>query len=214
MSRYLEKAGEDKQDLYLQCVKCLEASIVVFKLLLNFMSVAFSVPKDYHREVIGNKVSIMLKQLEVNYKILATEDQKKPSFKYLEAVAMVRCILASTAEILVSSSGSEVRDEVLLVNLVEKVCCDGALNSVVVGPGIFLVRQICKRFGFDDLKDLMKLHRWILPKELAIQDVSSIYLPLLGGCLVYSDCIKHTTSTQRNVRLLYLSVRTLPYMLK
>ncbi len=126
-------------------------------------------------------VQHVYKQLEKMYDVLSgtsKENQEKPQLPYLKAVAMVRCILvivSDTLARLVSNNQLEddlSSDENRLVELVEKLCCDARVNSDDVGPSIFLLRQIYKRFGSDCLKALAKNYTWVLPKHLVPTDVS------------------------------------------
>ena len=110
-------------------------------------------------------------------KVLSQHDPRKDIFtlQYFEAVAKLRYALAVVAELLytqVERKNAYSRDGRELLELAKQCCISAALNDEDAGPGVFLVKQIYRRYGKTLLTTLTsnRAMGWIVPPHLRKSD--------------------------------------------
>ena len=110
---------------------------------------------------------------EANH-VLLQHDPRKYIFtlQYFEAVAKLRYALAVVAELLYTQEGTHSRDGRKLLEIAKQCCISSALNDENAGPGVFLVKQIYRRYGNTFLTTLTsnRAMGWIVPPHLRKSD--------------------------------------------
>lgn len=99
-----------------------------------------------------------------------------PTLEYLEGVAKVRYSLSVVAELLKSKQSGHSFKE--LLRAAERLCSDGKINCIdptgrqyTLGPVIYLMKLIARRYGMPFLKVTAEYHEWIIPAELKSDEV-------------------------------------------
>ena len=116
----------------------------------------------------------------------------KYQLAFLEGVSKVRYSLSIVAEIL-NQSSENIDDDRDLLAAAEKICTDSDLNFVnisnhcnTLGPSIYLVRLLTKRYGMPCLKFVAEAHKWILPDDIKPKEVSINFIINLYQYLYYA----------------------------
>jgi len=116
------------------------------------------------------------------------------TIEYLEAIASIRCYFHEVAKVFNSICGehhSLVNDaEHELIDKVKMLCTNQSMNktidSVITGPGIYLIRLLVRKYGFSTLIKLSKIFKWVVPEELSSPDqVRKQYL-MMTTILIYT----------------------------
>ena len=97
------------------------------------------------------------------------------TLQHFEAVAKLRYALAVVAELLytqVEKKCAHSREELELLEKAKQCCISPALNDEDAGPGVFLVKQIYRRYGKAFLTTLTsnRAMEWIVPLHLRKSD--------------------------------------------
>ena len=95
---------------------------------------------------------------------------KKSTVHYLEAIAGIRFAFLEIANLL----HSEREDCIDLFELARDVCTDPAINTSdftvndrdVVGPAVYLLKLLVRKYGFPCLKQVYEKFNWIIPEGL------------------------------------------------
>ena len=113
--------------------------------------------------------------LEGFYALQETGCQDSPSFEYLEGIAKVRFALSVVAEVLNSEENIQF---VKLLRAGGKVCSDHQINCIdttgrknTVGPVIYLLKLMVRRYGMPCLKAAAEIYEWLIPFELKSEEV-------------------------------------------
>ena len=92
---------------------------------------------------------------------------------YLEGIAKLRYSLTVVAELLHcqyngEKQGHHTRDSQLLIEMANKCCSDYNFNKDDTGPGVFLVKQLARQYGFTFLFNVTsdKTMQWVIPVSL------------------------------------------------
>ena len=92
---------------------------------------------------------------------------------YLEGIAKLRYSLTVVAELLHCQysgerQGYHTHDSQLLIEMASKCCSDYNLNKDDTGPGVFLVKQIARQYGFTFLTNVTsdRTMQWVTPVSL------------------------------------------------
>ncbi len=97
------------------------------------------------------------------------------TLQYFEAVAKLRYALAVVAELLytrVERKDAHSREGRELLEIAKQCCISPALNDEDAGPGVYLVKQIYRRYGKAFLTTLTsnRAMEWIVPQHLRKSD--------------------------------------------
>ena len=97
------------------------------------------------------------------------------TLQYFEAVAKLRYALAVVAEFLythVERKDTHSHDGRELLEITKQCCIAPALNDEDAGPGVYLVKQIYRRYGKAFLTTLTsnRAMEWIVPQHLRKSD--------------------------------------------
>ena len=99
-----------------------------------------------------------------------------PSVEYLEGVAKIRCALSVVAEMLVEVPIDEVDQD--LLKAAKSLCTNDVVNCIdtnelqnTVGPAIYLIKLLVRRYGMPYLKSACDVHDWIIPSALKPEEV-------------------------------------------
>ena len=95
---------------------------------------------------------------------------KKSTVHYLEAIAGIRFAFLEIANLL----HSDREDCIDLFELAEDVCTDPTINTSdftvsgtdVVGPAVYLLKLLVRKYGFPCLKQVYEQFNWIIPEGL------------------------------------------------
>ena len=92
---------------------------------------------------------------------------------YLEGIAKLRYSLTVVAELLYcqysgEKQGHHTRDSQLLIEMASRCCSDYNVNKDDTGPGVFLVKQLARQYGFTFLFNVAsdKTMQWVIPVSL------------------------------------------------
>ena len=117
----------------------------------------------------------LLELLRDGYKVLKSSEHKSSAvtFEYLEAVAKIRYVCFSVAKLrleMTNDCGTQ-SDSTRLMNQLQQVCQDASINTIDIGPGIFLVKQIARQHDPRLLDKLsMEKAKWVVPECLRLND--------------------------------------------
>ena len=117
----------------------------------------------------------LLELLRDGYKVLKSSEHKSSAvtFEYLEAVAKIRYVCFSVAKLrleMTNDCGTQ-SDSTRLMNQLQHVCQDASINTIDIGPGIFLVKQIARQHDPRLLDKLsMEKAKWVIPECLRLND--------------------------------------------
>ena len=96
-----------------------------------------------------------------------------PNLEYLEGVAKVRYSLSFVAEVIKNGEGF-----VDLLRAAGRMCSDHEVNCIdpsgsrdTVGPAIYLLKLLVRRYGMPCLKAAAETYDWIVPAELQSDEV-------------------------------------------
>ena len=92
------------------------------------------------------------------------------TFEYLEAVAKIRYVCYKVAKLLTQQHDDSDHSKQQLIKRVQVICQDKTINTIDIGPGIFLVKQIAREYDqttFDELS-INEKTKWIIPDCLKI----------------------------------------------
>ena len=124
---------------------------------------------------LSTQVQQACRLLQDGYSMMAQHFSQKHQPEYLEGVSKVRYSLSVVADVL---SRSEHDDHQKLLEVAEKVCTDTDINVVnhfqhisVVGPSIYLVKLLIRRYGMPCLKATAEAYKWILPDDIRPKEV-------------------------------------------
>ena len=103
---------------------------------------------------------------------------------YLESIAGIRYAIAEVACLLNSTdvgnkSLIEQQQQYELIQLAEEICTDSSINTTdfsasgedVVGPAVYLLKLLVRRYGFPCLRKVSEQHQWIIPEGLITTDL-------------------------------------------
>ena len=140
--------------------------------------------KAYSRKPLEDKVHGISQTLKNSHRVLCDyECNPVVNITYLEAMAGVRFCLQEVAKIMNSLyCGSQTLEAISesMIDLLEyarDICNDPTINTTdfnssadVVGPGVYLVKLLVRRFGYSCLKQVSEIHNWIIPEGLKPAD--------------------------------------------
>lgn len=102
---------------------------------------------------------------------------------YLEGVAGIRFAVMEVASLLHSHclNVATVKTspwQYQLIQCAEELCADPAVNTTdftvssedVVGPAVYLLKLLVRKYGFPCLKQVSDQHQWIIPEGLRTAD--------------------------------------------
>ena len=140
----------------------------------------------YKEHSSGDKIQATVAILTKSYKVFKehkVDPKVTVTIGYLEAVAGIRFALMEIANLL-HSQCSGVRNHMYvgwrdlskfeLLQLAENVCTDPAINTSdftvsgrdVVGPAVYLLKLLVRKYGFPCLKQVYEEFNWIIPEGL------------------------------------------------
>ena len=157
----------------------------------------------YKEHSSGDKIQATVAILTKSYKVFKehkVDPKVTVTIGYLEAVAGIRFSLMEIANLLHSQcSGAQDhfswhdQSEFELLQLAENVCTDPAINTKdftvsgrdVVGPAVYLLKLLVRKYGFPCLKQVSGKLNWIIPKGLCTSDQVCINQSLSTLFLIY-----------------------------
>ena len=126
---------------------------------------------------VASIVEEVTKILEEGYDDLKQHQSGTPTLEYLEGVAKVRYSLSVVAEVLKDNHRGHYFAE--LLKAAAKMCSDGEMNRIdptdrhnTVGPVIYLLKLIVRRYGTPCLRVAAQVHDWLIPAKLKSTHVS------------------------------------------
>ena len=138
--------------------------------------------KKFSHEPFLQRLSEVQNLLKEGSQMLHEKCSEQFHVGYLEAVSKVRYSLSMVAELLGEPS-FKTHDCQRLLETTREICEDPTLNKIGVetkkngiGPAIYLVKLISKRYGMPCLKTVAEDHAWILPTYLKPKEVLNNFI--------------------------------------
>ena len=110
------------------------------------------------------------------HKALQEHQCGTPTLEYLEGVAKVRHSLSVVAELLKSKQAGQAFEN--LLRAAEQLCSDRELNNFdstgcrnILGPVVYFLKLLVRRYGMPFLKTTVERYEWIIPAELKSDNV-------------------------------------------
>ena len=130
--------------------------------------------KHFGNLLLKNKIIPACEMLQEANHVLSQHDPRKEIFtlQHFEAIAKLRYALAVVAELLYTQEGTHSRDGRELLEIAKQCCICPALNDEDAGPGVYLIKQIYRRYGKAFLTTLTsnRAMGWIVPSHLRKSD--------------------------------------------
>ena len=120
--------------------------------------------------------STLLKELQNHSQEVSTDDHV-----YVDRDVNIRLSLLALTEVLQNEQNGY--HYMKLLRAARNLCSDRQINCIdptgrrdTVGPVIYLLKLLVRRYGMPWLKGIVKIHDWILPVELELDDVKKLML--------------------------------------
>ena len=117
-----------------------------------------------------------MKELQNHSQEVSTDDHV-----YVDRDVNIRLSLLALTEILQNEQNGY--HYMKLLRAAGNLCSDHQINCIdpfgrrdTVGPAIYLIKLLVRRYGMPWLKGTVKIHDWILPVELELDDVKKLML--------------------------------------
>ena len=114
--------------------------------------------------------------LQEGFCALQEHHQGPPTLEYLEGVAKARFSLSVVAEVLKSEKIGQ--HSMKLLKAAGQMCSDHEVNCIdpaerqnTVGPLIYLLKLIVRRYGMPCLRVAAQVHDWLIPSQLKSEEV-------------------------------------------
>jgi len=146
----------------------------------------------------NEEILSITKKIQNSYSVLCKYERSKViNIEVIEAIASVRFCLQVAADFLNSCGNAKILSETeyQFIDQIKLLCTNEAINknfdsdSIVTGPGIYLVRLLVRIYGYSDLLTVSKKFNWIIPETFSSTSEVSLrilnfYIVLLNGFII------------------------------
>ncbi len=133
--------------------------------------------KQHSGKPLESKIESAVHILKESHEVLkAYRSNPVRNISYIEGIAGIRFAMGEVATLLHCLGDQEVQVPQQLafrvLQVTEEVCTDPIINTTnfiegdVVGPALYLLKLLVRKYGFTFLKQVSEEYRWILPEGL------------------------------------------------